>query len=295
MAETVAVIGLGRMGAPMARNLMAGGHTLVVHDIRPEASAPFAADGVRVAASPAEATTGAGIVLTCLPGPEHVVAVMEGAEGVLGAAQKGTLVIETSTIGPGQSRELSQRFAARGAAYLDAPLSGGVEGAMAGTLTIMVGGDEVAYERARALFECLGTDLHHMGPSGAGNTMKLIIQMIFMSQVTAFLEGVALGEAAGIELDRLLDIIATSSAHHPTIAKRYDKILAGDLTPRFEVSSALKDLTLASAMGAEHGLNTLITNASIEAAERTTALGLGDKDLIALRAGYGGGVRDGGG
>jgi 3-hydroxyisobutyrate dehydrogenase-like beta-hydroxyacid dehydrogenase len=285
----VAVIGLGRMGTPMARNLMAVDHALIIHDIRPEATATFAADGVSVAGSPAEATRDAGIVLTCLPGPAEVAAVMDGADGVLGAARKDTLVIETSTIGPGQSRELSQRFAAKGVAYLDAPFSGGAEGARDGTLTIMVGGEAAAYERALPVLACLGTDLHHMGPSGAGNTMKLIIQMIFMSQVTAFLEGVALGETAGIEIGRLLDVIGTSSAHHPSIAKRYDKILAGDTTPRFEISSALKDLTLASAMGAGHGFETLITNAAIEAGERATALGLGDKDLIALRAGYGGG------
>ena len=291
---TVGVIGLGRMGGPMARNIMAGGHALVVHDIRPEACAPFRTEGVATAQSPAAVAADADIVLTSLPGPDQVADVLCGPHGVLGAVGDGAVIIETSTIGPDQSREMAARFAAKGAAYLDAPISGGVEGAEGGTLTVMAGGEAAAFERARPVLRCIGTDLHHMGPSGTGSTMKLIIQMIFTSQLTAFLEGLALGEIAGIELDRLLRVIATSSAHHPTIAKRYDKIRAADLTPRQEIRAALKDLTLAAAMGAEHGFDALITNAAIEAADRATALGLGDKDMIALRAGYGG-TQDGDG
>lgn len=270
----------------MARNIRAGGHRLIVHDIRPEATAAFGGEFVRVAANPAVVASAADMVLTSLPGPDVVETVLCGSDGVLSGVRDGAVIIETSTIGPEQSRALAARFAARGAVYLDAPISGGAEGAAAGTLTVMVGGEAAAFKRARPVLACIGRDLHHMGPSGRGNAMKLIIQMIFMSQISAFLEGVALGEAEGIALDKLLGIIATSSAHNPRIGKRYEKILAGDLSPRFEIKSALKDLTLASAMGARQGFDALITNAAIEAGDRAIALGLGEKDLIALRAGY---------
>lgn len=279
----IGFIGAGRMGAPMAGHLLAAGHALAVCDVRAEAVAQLAERGARAARSPADAMRDAELVVLSLPGPEEVDQVAAGPDGLLAAVRPGQIIADTSTIGATQSRRLAEAFAAKGASYLDWPITGGQEGAVKATLSMMVGGDRGAYERALPAMRCLGPQIHYMGPSGAGSGMKLIIQHIYLSQLVTFFEGVALGDRLGIDLDAMLEIIKGSSARHPTIEKRYDKIKAGDLSPRFEIRLAKKDLDLARGLMAELGGNAPMCSGAVATLAEAIAQGHGDHDAVALR------------
>src|SRR5262245_57890746 len=176
------------MGAPMARHLLAAGHALTVCDVREEALAPFRATAAAVAPTSAAVAADAELVIASLPGPEEVDQVMTGPHGVLAGARPGLIVADTSTVSATQSRRLSHGFAAKGVAYLDWPVTGGHEGALNAALSMMVGGDKAAYERALPVMRCFGPGIHYMGPSGAGSGMKLIIQLIYLSQLVTFFE-----------------------------------------------------------------------------------------------------------
>jgi 3-hydroxyisobutyrate dehydrogenase-like beta-hydroxyacid dehydrogenase len=279
----VGFIGIGRMGTPMAHHVLAAGHLLKVCDVRPDAVTPLEKAGASVAATPAEAATDVDIVVASLPGPEEVELVMTGPDGVLTRAGPGLLIADTSTVSATLSRRLADAFEAEGARYLDWPITGGHEGAVSATLSMMVGGDKAAYERALPVMRSFGSNIHYMGQSGAGSGMKLIIQLIFLTQLVTFFEGLALGDRLGINLDSMLEMIKSSAARHPTIEKRYDKIKANDLTPRFELRLVLKDLTLASGLLTELGGRPLVTEGALATLARAIELGHGDHDAVALR------------
>jgi 3-hydroxyisobutyrate dehydrogenase-like beta-hydroxyacid dehydrogenase len=208
---------------------------------------------------------------------------MSGPEGVLASARPGLIIADTSTVSATLSRKLAAAFAAKGAAYLDAPITGGHEGAVAATLSTMVGGDKAAYDQALPLLRSFGNNVRYMGPSGAGSGMKLIVQLIFLTQLTAFFEGIALGDRLGIPIEPMLDLIKNSSARHPTIEKRYEKIMANDLTPRFEIRLAFKDLALASGLMSELGGRPFVAEGAMAALAKAIELGHGDHDAVALR------------
>ncbi len=279
----IAFIGLGRMGAPMALNLLAAGHALHVHDIDPRAEESVLAAGARRAPGPAAAARVAEAVISSVPGPAEVDAVMTGEDGVLAAAREGLLVIETSTIGPGQSRDLARRFAERGADYVDAPVNRiAADGAARREMTIMVGGDANAFARARPVLECLGDRIHHVGPTGTGNAVKLLNQMIYLSSVAVFCEGLALGQRLGVPLETLLAIFETSAAGHPMIRDRHPRIAAGDESPGFAVDRVLKDLGLADALRAEAEFAAPGFAAALAAYRRASEAGYGAADMTVL-------------
>jgi 2-hydroxy-3-oxopropionate reductase len=279
----VGVIGVGRMGTPMARRLMARGHLVTVHDRHAQACEAVIRDGASTTPTPAAVGAGCEIVITSLPGPKEVEETMVGPAGILEGIRPGAIVLATSTVDAEQSRRHTALLNARRAHHLDAPLSGGVEGAVAGSLAIMVGGDKETFEQAKPILECIGADIRHLGPAGAGNDMKLIIQMIFGSYLGVFLEGVAFGEALGIPIDQMLGVIASSSAHHPSIGKRYDKIIANDTSPRSPVSLFEKDLSLVRQRLQTAHFNAPIASAAADLFSRAKAAGLGGLDVIALR------------
>jgi 3-hydroxyisobutyrate dehydrogenase-like beta-hydroxyacid dehydrogenase len=167
--------------------------------------------------------------------------------------------------------------------YLDAPISGGVQGAREGTLVAMVGGAVDAFEKARPVLACFTKQIFHLGPVGAGNVMKLVIQSIFLSQMAGFLESVSMGERSGIALDTILSVVASSSAHHPTIGTRYEKMRAENLEPMFEVESAVKDLALAEDVWRELGRPFPTLASALSDYRGAAANGLSRADLIAVR------------
>jgi len=193
------------------------------------------------------------------------------------------ILVETSTISPDLSRALASEVAARDASYLDAPISGGAHGARDGTLVAMVGGVADVLARARPVLACFAKEIVHLGPVGAGNTMKLVIQAIFLSQMAGFLEAVSMGERSGISLDTLLSVVAASSAHHPAVATRYNKLRSGDLDPMFEIASAAKDLTLAEGIWEELGEPLPVLTSALADYKAAEAGGFGQADLVAVR------------
>ena len=279
----VAFIGLGRMGSLMARNLMSAGHSLFVHDLDRTACNALVEIGARRVSSAAEAARQATIVISSVPGPLEVKEIMNGHDGVLAGVAEGSLVIETSTIGASQSRDLASQFSALGVSYVDATVNRiRLDGVAQGRMTIMVGGEVSDFERARPILECLGDQVHHIGPTGSGNVVKILNQMIFLSYVAVFSEGIALGQRLGVPLETLLRVFSTSAAGHTMIVDKYDQIEADDETPGFAISRVIKDLELASELCDEVAFSAPSFISCLAAFKNAAAEGFGDSDMTVL-------------
>jgi 3-hydroxyisobutyrate dehydrogenase-like beta-hydroxyacid dehydrogenase len=278
----VGFIGLGRMGAPMAARIAAVGHTVTGYDISLERRQQGVA-GVSLVNDIAVVGSAADVVITSLPGPAQVDEVLRGSRKFLSALKPGSVIVETSTISPQQSRSLAADFAKQRVSYLDAPISGGTQGAREGTLVVMVGGEIETLERVRPILACFAKVIFHLGSCGMGNAMKLVIQSIFLAQMAAFLEAVSMGERSGIALGDVLQIVAASSAHHPTIGTRYEKLRAGNLDPIFEVEAAVKDMSLAEQLWRDSGCSFPTLLAALSDYRNAATHGLSRADLIAVR------------
>jgi 3-hydroxyisobutyrate dehydrogenase len=218
----IAFIGLGNMGGPMAMNLQKAGHTLSAFDLSKDACAKFAADGLPIAASAAATLDGAEVVVSMLPASAHVEGLYLGSDGqpgILEAIAPGTLVIDSSTIAAATSRKVAEAAAKRGIAVIDAPVSGGTGGAIAGTLTFMVGGSEADLERARPVLEKMGANIFHAGAAGAGQTAKICNNMLLGILMIGTSEAIALGVANGLDPKVLSEIMRRSSGGNWALEK----------------------------------------------------------------------------
>ena len=218
----IAFIGLGHMGGPMALNLHRAGHALTAFDLSGEACDRLAAEGVFIAASAADAVEGAEAVVSMLPASAHVDALyfgIDGRPGLLEAIAPGALVIDSSTIAAATSRKVAAAGAARGLAVIDAPVSGGTGGAIAGTLTFMVGGAAADLERARPLLEKMGANIFHAGEAGAGQTAKICNNMLLGILMIGTSEAIALGVANGLDPKVLSEIMRRSSGGNWALEK----------------------------------------------------------------------------
>jgi 3-hydroxyisobutyrate dehydrogenase len=279
----VGFIGLGRMGSLMAQNLIAAGHALVVHDIERENCGAAIEAGAAWADSPADLARRCETIVSSVPGPLEVSAVMTGADGILAGVREDTLVIETSTIGPAQSRELYQQFAAKKAVYVDATVNRiRLDGVAEGRMTIMVGGSAAEFERALPILNILGDRIHHVGPTGSGNVVKLLNQMIFLSYVEVFCEGIALGERLGIDLGMMLKVFSTSAAAHPMIADKYEQIETGDDAPGFAIGRVIKDLDLVAELCAEAAFTARGFHTVLDSFRSAGDKGFSEKDMTVL-------------
>ncbi len=213
--DTIAFIGLGNMGAPMARNLVRAGYPLRVYDLAQATLQALAADGARACASAHEAVDGAQIVITMLPASRHVEKLYI-EDDLMGHVAAGALVIECSTIAPLSARRVAQAGQQRGLTVLDAPVSGGTNGAAAGTLTFIVGGDAQGLARARPILEKMGKNIFHAGDAGAGQVAKICNNMLLGILMAGTSEALALGVANGLDAKVLSDIIAKSSGRNWT-------------------------------------------------------------------------------
>jgi len=282
LSMDIGFVGVGQMGGPMARRLLNAGHRLAVHDVNADACARLAAHGADIRSSPAAVAADCRNIITSLPGPKEVELVMRGANGLLAAVQPGTLVLETSTIGPALSRELAQQFAERDAIYLDCPVSNGVQAAEKGTLTFMIGGDGAAVERAQLILRPLASDIFHLGPIGAGNIAKLINQNIYLCYVAAFCESMRLGRSAGLDVQTLLDVLRQSVAGDPLMTQWEKRIETGDLTPGWRIRRVLKDMTLGEEVVSAQEFDAPIFATVLEAFRELGAAGHMEHDLTAL-------------
>jgi 4-hydroxybutyrate dehydrogenase/sulfolactaldehyde 3-reductase len=244
--STIGFVGLGVMGAPMARNLVRGGHTVRGYDISLTVMKGIAADGVVRTGSAAEAAEGADVVITMLPNGHLVMDAVFGVSGVCEGVERGGLVIDMSTVLPMETDEIGQRLRDHGIAMLDAPVGRSSQHAVDGKLLIMVGGEAADVERARSVLGLLGDTIIHCGALGMGSRMKIVnnFMAIAMNAVTA--ETLTLAEASGLERDVVLDVLRGTTAGQGHLNTTYPaKVLKGDTTPGFMIDLAAKDLRLA--------------------------------------------------
>lgn len=268
----------------MARHVLAAGHRLHVYDVDPGACAQLVQAGAILAGAPDEIAACAGVIVTSLPGPEQVDAVMTGPHGIIAAQPRNVLIVETSTIGPAQSRALARTFAEIGCDFVDAPVSGGVASAATGHLTAMVGGERTAFERALPVLHCFANEVLHLGPSGSGSIAKLINQMIYLSYVASFCEAVAFGRRADLDVPALLDVLRTSVAGNPLGTGWEQQIAAADLTPGFRISRVLKDLELGAEACRQQAQAVPLLDHVVRSFRELAEHGYAESDMIALYA-----------
>jgi len=244
----IAFIGLGHMGAPMSRNVLAAGHDLVVHDLRRDAATALLASGAVWADSPREAGVGREAVITMLPGPPAVEQVLIGPAGLLDGMQAGSVWIDMSTSIPAVADRVRAQAAPRGIAVLDAPVSGMAAGARDGTLQIFAGGDAADFAAVRPLLEAMGDPARivHAGPHGAGYTVKLMINLLWFAHLTASAEVLTVGTRAGVDLATLRQCLLASPAASHFLDRDVLSVLEhGDYDEGFALALACKDLGLA--------------------------------------------------
>lgn len=244
-------IGVGNMGNPMADNLLKAGHTLQVHDVRPEAAANLLQDGAVWTESPEAAADGAEAVYLSLPMPAHVEQVVLGADGVLAGMTRGKTIVDMSTNSPSVVQSLAGKCEAQGVHFLDAPVSGGVRGARKATLAIMVGGRRAVYESCEATLKSMGSNVFHVGAVGTGNVAKLVNNMLAFVHMMGGAEALILGAKAGVDPNVLWKIVKASSGNSFVWESGTRAILRDRLAPTFTVDLACKDIGLAAQLADE--------------------------------------------
>jgi 2-hydroxy-3-oxopropionate reductase len=254
VAEKVGFVGLGIMGMPMARNLMRAGYELMVFNRSPGKAEELAQEGARVAGSVVEVAQESDVVITMLPGPPEVQAVVAGEGGLLEGAREGKLLVDMSTSSPVLARELAQAARGLGVGMLDAPVSGGDVGAIEGTLSIMVGGAEEDFERARPLFEAMGKTVNHVGGSGAGQLTKAANQIVVALVMEAVSEALVLGSKAGVAPEKIIEVLSGGLAASKVLEVKGEKFAKHDFAPGGKVEFHHKDLGIALAAGREYGV-----------------------------------------
>lgn len=282
----VAFLGLGRMGAPMAGRLSDAGHDLVVWS-RTKAHAEALAGRAEVAGSPAEAGSKAQVAITMLTDGGALEEVVLGRDGLASGLVSGSLLIDMSTTGPAPARKVAEVLEDRGVGFVDAPVAGSVGPAAEGTLAVMVGGSDEAVGRARPLLEVLGDPERtwHVGPVGAGQAAKLMVNLVLGGVTAAVAEGFTLGRLLGLSPDVALDVLEGASVASQTVRSKRDKLVSGDYgDPGFRLALMHKDLRLA--LDAAR-----VARASLPATERVAELyagakgrGLADQDYAAVAA-----------
>jgi 3-hydroxyisobutyrate dehydrogenase len=277
----VAFIGMGTMGAPMALNILKAGHEVTVHNRTREREKPVAKAGADRAASPAEAAAGAEIIITCVSDTPDVEALILGEEGVIHGAEKGSIVVDMSTISPTATRRMAERLAEKGVNMLDAPVSGGSEGAQKGTLSIMVGGELADLERAEPVLQAMGSTTY-LGPIGAGQMTKAINQIVVAGTYWSVAEGIALGLKAGLDMEKVVQAVGGGAATSWAMLNRSGNMINNQYPLGFKVQLHRKDLNIALEVARELGV-TLPVAAYVEQVETgLIARGHGDEDISVI-------------
>jgi 2-hydroxy-3-oxopropionate reductase len=278
--ERVGFVGLGIMGAPMARNLAGAGYRLTVHNRSPRKAERLAGEtGAAVASSPGEVAGRSNIIITMLPGPPEVEAV---AGEVLEAARAGSLLVDMSTSSPELARRLWAAGRERGVGLLDAPVSGGDVGAIEGTLSIMAGGEEGDFERARPLFEVMGDTVVHVGAAGAGQVTKAANQVAVAIIIQAVSEALVLGSRGGVPPEKVLEVLGGGLAANKVMEVKREKFLSRSFEPGGKVEFHRKDLGIALETARERGVALPVTALVNELFRSLVSKGRGEWDHSAL-------------
>jgi 3-hydroxyisobutyrate dehydrogenase len=279
----VGFIGLGRMGFPMARNLIRAGHTVVAHNRSRAAVERLQALGARSAATAAEVAGAVDIVVSCLLTPEQVEAVYLGPEGAINGARAGQVFIDTSTIYPATSRKIAAALAAQGVSFLDAPISGGPQGAENGTLSVMVGGEAATLEKVRPLLEVFGKNIFHMGPVGAGCSTKLCNQILTGTAHVLVAEAMVLGTKLGLDPQTLFEVLHLSSGQCRALDRAVpEAILPRNFAAAYTVNGMIKDLECAIQTARENGVRLLLPTLAQQVYVEAQGLGHSEQHLAAV-------------
>jgi 3-hydroxyisobutyrate dehydrogenase len=278
----VAFIGMGTMGAAMALNILKAGHEVTVHNRTREREEPVAKAGARRSVSPGEAARNAEIVITCVSDTPDAEAVILGANGVIHGASAGAIVVDMSTISPSATRLIGAELATKGIRMLDAPVSGGSEGAQKGTLTIMVGGDAADVADAMPVLSTMGKSITHVGPGGAGQMTKAINQVIISGVYLAVAEGMTLGLKAGLDMEKVVQALAGGAAGSWVLNFRSSNMIKNEYPLGFRVRLHRKDVAIAMEAARELGVF-LPTTALVEQIENgLISQGYGEEDMSAI-------------
>ena len=282
MNERVGFVGLGIMGQGMARNLLKAGYGVRVWNRTSSRMDPLIEAGAAAGASPADVAANCDIIAVCVSDTPDVQEVILGENGILSGVQAGALVIDFSTISPQATIDIADRLSAKGVKMLDAPVSGGSEGAANGTLSIMIGGDEDQVERARGLFEAMGNTITHVGKQGAGQTVKLVNQILVVGNCLAMCEALIFAQAGGVDLEKCLNAVTGGAAGSWMLANRGPQIIDRDWRPGFTINLQQKDVRLIMQEADALGVPVLLSGQVFSLYRTLQQAGLGEEGNHAL-------------
>jgi 2-hydroxy-3-oxopropionate reductase len=260
MSERVGFVGLGIMGAGMAGNLVRAGFDVVVYNRTAARTEPLVAAGAEAADSPRAVAERCGVVICCVSDTPDVEQVLFGPDGIAEGVEKGSLVVDSSTVSPEATRGWAAQLADRGVGFLDAPVSGGSEGAAKGTLSIMVGGEDAQVERARPYLEAMGTTITHVGGVGAGQTCKLVNQILVVVSMLGVAEALVFAKAGGLDLEKTIAAVEGGAAGSWMLANRGPQVIRDDWRPGFTIDLQQKDLRLVLDAADQLGVPTIATS-----------------------------------
>ena len=278
----VALLGLGTMGGAMAANLARAGVPLTVWNRTPGRAAALTALGAVEARTPGHAAAGADIVLICVSDTRDVEAILFGPDGVADGARPGLLVIDCSTIAPAATREFAARLAELGVSMVDAPVSGGSEGARNATLTIFVGGEAGDVERARPVLESIGRTITHVGPIGSGQSVKAVNQVILAGAYLGVAEGIVLALKAGLDTPQVVEALGGGAAQSWVLTNRSGRMIGNEYPLGFKVALHRKDLGIALGLAREPGVDLPVSSLVAELEDGLIDGGHADEDMSAL-------------
>lgn len=282
MSEKIGFIGLGIMGRGMVHNLLKAGYPVSVWNRTAARMDEFVALNAVPAASPAALAAECDVIMICVSDTKDVEAVVLGEDGVLAGVRPGSLVIDHSTISPKATVEIGKVLNERGVSLLDAPISGGSEGAARGTLSIMIGGDAAQVERAMPFLEAFGKTITHVGPQGAGQMVKLVNQILVVVTELAVCEGLMFAQAGGLDLEKTLDAVKGGAAGSWMLANRGPQMIARDWRPGFTIDLQQKDLRLVLEAADQIGLPLMATSLVFQMYRSLQSQGLGGEGNHAL-------------
>jgi 2-hydroxymethylglutarate dehydrogenase len=276
-------IGIGAMGSHMSANLVKAGYDVTIFDIRREAMKYPMQFGAKLGSGPSDIAQSSDIVITSLPSSAALEEVVLGEQGVLEGVRRGGILIDTSTVSPSTIRKIAVVMKEQGVEVLEAPVSGGVEGAKAGTLTIIVGGSVDVFKRCFDVLQVLGKNIFHVGVLGLGNTVKLVNNLMSLVNVVTLSEGMVLGVKAGVDADTLYNVVKVSTGRsHALEWKLPNKIFRRNFEPGFTIDLTCKDLGLVLSLAKEIGVPLFVTSIAQQVYELAKAKGLGMLDNTAI-------------
>lgn len=280
--RTVGIIGTGKMGRPMAENLLKAGYPVVVNNRSQESIESLVAKGATRAETAADVAASAEIIITSLTNQQSVRDVYFGEHGLVTAARPGQVMIDTSTNDPSLGKEIAEKLVEKQASFLDAPVSGGPAGAEAGTLTIMIGGDAEAFEKARPVLDVIGKNLHLLGPVGAGTVIKLVNQLFVGVNMAAVAEGVAMGVKAGADPRQILEVIGTSFGGSAMLTRNVPLMLERKFSGGTPVDLLRKDLSICAGLTESQGLDAPMSARALAVFDAASARGFGGQDMSSI-------------